>query len=249
MPRRGATTESRYLAEVRRLPRPSDAQVETFVEYVTVAHSWYKHLPLKPPGKLFLFYLNPNTGREWVATMIGGGYRDRTNDTPTWERFHYTWRPTAEYVELFGHLDYFASAGTSFLVPTRGGVLDTRARPKIQAADGEWLELPDAIHTVGAAHLTAAIHPLAWVGGWRRQLRSHSDVGSTYPDRAPSEQIILAAQREMSRRLGAHADAGLPRGSPDPEELKEWMPATASKQTERMREVVGRVLEWVYDRS
>ena len=105
--------ESRYLTEVRRLPPPSTAQVGAFVEYVTVAHSWYKHLPASPPGELFLFFLNPNAGRERVATRFGSSYRDRTIDAPREERFHYTWRPTAEYVELFGHLDYSAAAGTS----------------------------------------------------------------------------------------------------------------------------------------
>jgi hypothetical protein len=240
--------ESRYLAEVRRLPRPSNAQVDAFVEYVTVAHSWYKHLPAASPGKLFLFFLNPNAGRERVATRSGSSYRDRTADTPRDERFHYTWRPTAEYVELFGHLDYFASAGTSFLVPTRRGVLDTRAVPEIQASHGARLDLPEEIRTLGAVHLTSAIHPLAWFHWWMKHRRSETHADSSDHDRDPSDPVLFAIHREMSRRLRILPDDEFLESAPDAE-LQEWMPAEATEQTDRMREVVARVLEWVYDRS
>jgi hypothetical protein len=240
--------ESRYLVEVRRLPRPSNAQVDAFVEYVTVAHSWYKHLPAAPPGKLFLFFLNPNAGRERGARRSGSSYRDRTTDTPRDERFHYTWRPTAEYVQLFGHLDYFASAGTSFLVPTMRGVLDTRAVPEIQASDGAWLELPEEIRTLGAVHLTSAIHPLAWAHWWMKHRRSETLGDSSDQGRDPSDRVFFAIHREMSRRLRILADGESPESEPDAA-LQEFTPPGVTEQTDRMRQVVGRVLEWVYGRS
>src|SRR5262245_61515832 len=129
--------QSDYIDCIRNLPRPSDEQVDAFVEYVAHAHSWHKHLPLLPPGKAFVFYLNPNAGREWMWTKRGGKYRDRTYDIPYNERFHYTWQPTEQYIQRFGYLDYFVDAGTSFLVTGRRGVIDTRRVPRIQSPSGD----------------------------------------------------------------------------------------------------------------
>ncbi|HVE77500.1 MAG TPA: hypothetical protein VNA89_01495 [Gemmatimonadaceae bacterium] len=245
-------TESRYLAEVRRLPRPSAAQIDAFVEYVASAHSWYKHLPLLPLGEPFVFYLDPNAGREWVDTEAGGGYRDRTSDTPERERFHYTWQPTAEYVERFGHLDYFEAAGTSFLVPLSHGVLDTSTAARIRASDGEWVDLPDAIRTAGAVRLTAVIHPLGqepdiWLGRFGKLGPSPWPGDTALPDRPPDDGV-LAAILEIVRRVPSDAESL--QGLPELGELTtRWLPAYAREQKERMRGAIGRALQWVYGPS
>lgn len=102
---------STYLQEVRRLPPPSDAQIFGFIDYVAGAHSWYKHLPLIPPGILFHFFIDPNAGCDLVVESGKTRYRERKE-----EGFHYSDLPTAEYRQRFGYLQYSASAGTSILV-------------------------------------------------------------------------------------------------------------------------------------
>lgn len=52
-----------YLKIVSQLPLPTVEQTEAFAKYVTRAHSWYKHLPPFPPGRLFAFFLDPQAGR------------------------------------------------------------------------------------------------------------------------------------------------------------------------------------------
>ena len=49
-----------YRELVASLPLPSTDQTARFVDYVSGAHSWYKHLPLFPPGAPFVFFLDPN---------------------------------------------------------------------------------------------------------------------------------------------------------------------------------------------
>ena len=244
-------TDSRYLAEVRRLPRPSHAQVDAFVEHVAIAHSWYKHLPLVPPGERFSFYLNPNAGREWVAAEAGGRYRDRTSDTSQRERFHYTWQPTVAYIERFGYLDYSVAAGTSFLMPVTGGVLDTTMTARVQASTGEWLDLPEGLRAAGAVHLTAVIHPLGqepvmWLQRLGRLGPSLWSGDEILPDRSPNDGELLAAILDIIRKIPSPADTSL--GVPELEELRtKWLPLYALEYKDRMRGAIHRALQWVDD--
>ena len=66
---------SPYIVEVQSLTRPTAGQIDAFVQHVSAAHSWYKHLPLLPPGTPFFFYLNPNAGRETVVVADTLRYR------------------------------------------------------------------------------------------------------------------------------------------------------------------------------
>lgn len=226
--------------------------MDEFVEYVASAHSWYKHLPLLPPGKRFMFYLDPNAGREWVVTQAGGGYRDRTSDTPERNRFHYTWQPTAEYIERFGHFQYFAAAGTSFVVPVGEGVLDTSTTARIQASEGDWINLPDAIRTAGAEHVTAVIHPQGQQPGlWLWRL---CKLGSAPPPYAaafpshPPDDPVLARILERVRRIPSNAES--PERLREFEELRtRWLPAYAFQQKERLGSAVRRSLQRVYGSS
>src|SRR4051812_371805 len=86
----------RYVDSVADLPRPTLQQIGEFVEYVSTAHSWYKHLPLIPPGSPFTFYLDPNAGCEWIENGSRSHFRERLANAPERERFHYTWQPTSD---------------------------------------------------------------------------------------------------------------------------------------------------------
>ena len=141
-----------YRRAVADLPRPTEAQIDAFVEFVASAHSWYKHLPLFPPGSPFTFFLNPKAGMDTFVTPSGEVvYCERTDDS---QRFHYTWMTTAAYCARFGYLDYATDAGRTFVHRTSNGpakLLATRAPAGI----------PQAIRNAGTMNLTGVVHPMA----------------------------------------------------------------------------------------
>ena len=126
----------RYRRVVEALPRPTDEQVKAFVRFVCEAHSWYKHLPLLPPGEVFRFFVDPYSGydrvfhRDGILTLAP---RDQDSD-----RFHYTWMTTSEYRSRFGHLAYDAQAGVGFAVGGGGSVREYVERPMFFAAHGPY---------------------------------------------------------------------------------------------------------------
>lgn len=144
-----------YRAIVRALPRPSEEQVADFVAYVSGAHSWYKHLPLMPPGVSFVFFLDPSAGCDWVPAPDGGLVpRERVDPN---ERFHYTWMLTAEYRRRFGHLAYDSGRAPAFVV-------GSRAAPRVHAeypvfvAKGLTARIPDEVVRASTAEVTGIVH-------------------------------------------------------------------------------------------
>ncbi len=140
-----------YRREVRVQPRPTDAQIDDFVDFVAEAHSWYKHLPLFPPGQPFTFFLNPTAGMEVYSDASGTEHlRERTDQTL---RFHYTWMTTAAYRERFGLLDYSTEAGTGFLMLSEGNVV-----APCKSTVGP---IPRPICDAGRLNLTGVVHKLS----------------------------------------------------------------------------------------
>lgn len=64
-------TLSQYREIVKELPRPSNAQIEKLVFIASDDHSWYKHLPLVPPGVPWWFFVDPWSGFD--RTLQEGG--------------------------------------------------------------------------------------------------------------------------------------------------------------------------------
>jgi len=58
----------RWLGEVT---PPTNSQIEAFADFVAGAHSWYKHLPLLPPGAKFHFYIDPQAGMDRLVHASG----------------------------------------------------------------------------------------------------------------------------------------------------------------------------------
>ncbi len=168
-PRFGACDLPHYRKIVGTLPRPSGAQIDNFVEFVCGAHSWYKHLPLLPPGVPFRFFIDPYSGYDRL--VVGPDrciqLRERTENTL---RFHYTWMTTSDYRARFGYLSYVAKAGTSILLVSAAELHEYTERPVFFTADqGYWI--PGEVAEAGCVSLTAIVHeftPRVWV--WRRFL-------------------------------------------------------------------------------
>jgi hypothetical protein len=93
-----------YAELVAALPLPTLEQTWAFAEHVADNHSWYKHLPLFPPGATFVFFLAPHVGEEIERTDTG--YVTRPLDRGDYFRHHSRYA-TDEYREQFGHWDYW----------------------------------------------------------------------------------------------------------------------------------------------
>lgn len=246
-----------YVDSVAHLPRPTLQQIAEFVEYVSTAHSWYKHLPLIPPGRPFTFYLDPNAGREWIESDSRGHFRERVANAPADERFHYTWQPTSDYLARFGYLNYFAEAGTSFRVPMKNGVLNTASAPRIQVenrnstvVNRSWITVPEEIRREGTVYLTGVIHPIAQRVGdlfmKQRLLGSYGGrpLDTRSFDASTADDLTRTAVRLLRRVL---LDSGDAEPLSEIEELeKRVLPAWAQVQKRQMSQAIDRMLDRIY---
>jgi hypothetical protein len=150
-------TLSDYRALIGSLPRPSEQQIDHYVKFVAEAHSWYKHLPLLPPGVRFYFFVDPWAGQLRIESRGRLTHRERKDDDEF--KFHYTWMTTRVYQERFGHLEYTATGGgmTTMYFGHRG----TSEGPDapVVAMEGRALRMPSEIAQAGSVLLTAVIHP------------------------------------------------------------------------------------------
>ena len=143
---------------------PTDSQIDAFADYVASAPSWYKHLPLQPPGVDFHFYIDPNAGMDHLVHASGEvTVRARTPDT---ESFHYAWMTTADYRARFGCLAFSCAAGPSVfgtdLVGEETVLVDGNSlHPVLQVERDSAKRLPKQILEMGTCSLTALVHPRA----------------------------------------------------------------------------------------
>ena len=140
-----------YIAWLDGVPLPRPEQRTRFVEYVSHSHSWYKHLPLYPPGAPFYFFLNKYAG--WA----------REHGTPlVWERreqgSHYSQIPTAVYRLAFGYLDYALEGDRVALVEQRRTVPSSGWRDRSPGVGQLSYGLPEEILAAGASLVTGAVH-------------------------------------------------------------------------------------------
>ena len=187
-----------YRELVRASPPPDATQMEAFAEYVSSAHSWYKHLPLVEPRFDFVFHIDP------CAMMADRppcwGDRWRFAPYTRQERLlHYSTMPTEEYRARFGRLAYSLGGrdlaiGVPVATISADGMVEARLRG-----------VPREIAERCAVKVTAVVHPSAacwWV--WARALRSGVD-GSKWP--------IESGGRERFEEITAYCRESL---RPDP---------------------------------
>jgi hypothetical protein len=153
-PRRLSLAKYRNL--VGGLDRPSDVQCEAFTRYVSSAHSWYKHLPLVPPGARFTFFLDLFAGCDVMETKDS-----RTLLVPRESQgFHYSALPTLEYRTHLGYLGYAHQGGTHVKMTSGDGFVSLSDHLWVIADQkGRWWHLPREVTDVGSVDLTAFVHP------------------------------------------------------------------------------------------
>jgi hypothetical protein len=148
-------TLTQYLRLVAGLPLPTQEQRENFVDYVSHAHSWYKHLPLYLPGVPFYFFIDKYAGCDRMLQEDGtAALRERIK-----RGFHYSDIPTGEYRSRFGHLAYSCGAGSTVLALGEGPIAMPRDETvAVPGDDAEMYWLPPEILDAGQVRLTAVIH-------------------------------------------------------------------------------------------
>jgi hypothetical protein len=115
-----------YLQLISHLPLPTVEQTQAFGERVAREHSWYKHLPVAPPGDVFLFFLDPQAGRlvqEGYWSVAAGNDQGperrvfrRCTTVEDVERSGYSsTKSTRDYLERFGHWRYCHGSYEAFL--------------------------------------------------------------------------------------------------------------------------------------
>lgn len=150
-----ALTLRQYVELLAQTPLPTEQQKQNFVEYVSHAHSWYKHLPLYPPGAPFYFFIDKYAACDRLVSRDGTAViKDRIESG-----FHYSDYPTAKYRNLFGHLAYSCGYGSKVIPLSKGPMViphdDLTAVP---GDDARMYQLPPEVVEAGVTHLTAVIH-------------------------------------------------------------------------------------------
>jgi hypothetical protein len=198
---------STYIREVAALPTPTAQQTRNFAEFVTSAHSWYKHLRISRASP-FVFFLDPNAGRSLVhlseteVQFVDNGETD--------SGLHYTWQTTKSYRERFGCWNYDAPYGRSLLYQAGAGLVDTGgAGLFILSADGEWLPVPESPMRAGTAELTGLMwYPYHRDGGSIGSLiEQEMRIACIFRIRLPFREAEEARSR---KQLDALMDALMP---------------------------------------
>jgi hypothetical protein len=236
----------RYLELASRLPRPTEGQIAAFVEHLCYAHSWYKHLPILPPGRPFHFFLDPGAGMSRVVRSDGQfGAQPRSSE----ECYHHSWFSTDETRERFGFL-------SNAVVYPRKEILDHDVPSMWDPHLAIDVHLPNEVLAAAPPEVSGLIHPLGT--NYRLILLEFGHRLPEWPkDTGGSEQ----AQRviERCRRL---ADGTVPIASAPPDVeldettlwalqrsdwvLYEMLEPERQRQRDEMVQAARRAVKFVY---
>jgi hypothetical protein len=148
-------TLRQYVDLLAQTPLPTEQQKQNFIEYVSHAHSWYKHLPLYPPGAPFYFFVDKYAACDRLVSRDGTAVLKKRIKPG----FHYSDYPTAEYRDLFGHLTYSCGYGTKVIPLSKGPmVISHNDLTAVPGDDARMYRLPPEVIEAGVTHLTAVIH-------------------------------------------------------------------------------------------
>jgi len=186
----------RYQDAVASLPVPTPEQTDRFGEHVAGNHSWYKHLPFFPPGASFIFFPNPQAGRG----VRRNGDQIEVFDVTRGDYFeHHSRFSTADYLDQFGHWDYWIDENPRVIDPVDGPFI-------YGIADGSPERLPDDFKRRWSCRLTAFLKPAPPM--FRLQATALALEIAAFADYArlrPADPAVVRHQKIVGelRRLGA----------------------------------------------
>lgn len=221
------------------VPRPSAGQIEAFIKYVRKAHSWYKHLPVWPPGTPFLFYVSPQAGCDLLVDAKGRTtIVERTEDRPG---IHYSWKPTEVYRAEFGYLEYQTHAGTRIGFSTSAGlVVFEQMSGTVHDRHGVERALPSEIQDAGTVYLTALIHPyMDSFGFWVYQDHGRRSDGQWAPEMS-QDDTLKAIMQLLSTKVTDENRNELEQS------LKRLVVTESERLQSEMKAAITRVLDLVY---
>jgi len=241
-----------YRKAIAQFPPPTSAQIADFARYAAEAKSWYKHLPLLPPGAPFTFYVDPWSGLDRIMEASGRMvFLNRTEQSP---RFHYTWMTTEAYRARFGRLAFACPAGTALFSSISvqlqdgrkvAGVFDNNpCRASIHLGEEAEYRLPPEVMEAGTVMITGVVHKMAsqsalWKNGAENaslQLRWPARSGGTKSGRAISDQVRALAAGKTSADAADRA-------------LDELIKPERERLQEDMVRAMNRVVEVLYNGS
>lgn len=197
----------KYREAIRGIPVPTIAQTVRFAAFVSGAHSWYKHLPIRPKVP-FVFYLDPGAGMNVIRTESGEtALVEVTNES---KRFHYTWQTTADYRRRFGHWNYHRTYGTTFMYAADGGIVSTAGTDlQVLSESGDWAPVPPNLVAAGTVLVNAFVHPHPnfhiWLGDLGRFGLSETifdpDTSPTWFSRLSSLCHLIETEYDGQERL------------------------------------------------
>ena len=233
---------------------PNSEQIEAFASYVSSAHSWYKHLPMFPPGKPFHFFLDPWSGMDTVITPERQVIvQERVGESG----FHYTWMPTADYREQFGCLNYHTTKGSSFFLPG-GIVVNPRASVPTLITPKGAAEVPETVVEASRTFCTGLMHPYTnlpnyWTspraGAWQEAEWAEEYGGEALKQRIvrrienPDEERqteIVEEERKRRPRRGTRMYLGSGK-------LCDILAPERQRQLDTMRNAIRRVCDLVWN--
>jgi hypothetical protein len=150
-----ALTLRQYIELLAQTPLPTHYKNRTLWSMYRYAHSWYKHLPLYPPGAPFYFFIDKYAACDRLVSQDGTAIIKERIESG----FHYSDYPTAKYRDLFGHLAYSCGYGTKVIPLSKGPmVIPHNDLTAVPGDDARMYRLPPEVIEAGVTHLTAVIH-------------------------------------------------------------------------------------------
>jgi hypothetical protein len=233
----------RWLGEVT---PPTDSQIEAFADFVAGAHSWYKHLPLPPPGAKFHFYIDPQAGMDRLVHASGEvTVRLRTLET---EPFHYSWMATADYRERFGCLSFSCAMGSTVFNEEQQGdetvlVDNNSLHPVLQLSRNSAMTPPEEVLEAGTCRLTALVHPRATAEWVATRLAAKKPGQSATPGFQEATWAVILQLWEDQKGESGDEEERIRRLSANPafesmvQQHRAWLRQNMIEAMQRMRSV------------
>ncbi len=225
-----------YRALVAKLPRPTEAQMMAFATFVCGAHSWYKHLPMYPPGKPFQFFLDPASGMD--LNFHGG----RVEATPRLVNgFHYSWIPTPQYRERFGHLAFSRRGGTTVYRQAPDGTATAVGDdvPSLYDVETQSLRrIPPEVLEAGRAWVSGLVHAVSASPTWLLMFAT-KEARAAWPEESGGPPALMPILARCEALKEAREVVGWP--SNDDEELIRLLAPERKRQHDGMVDAMLRV--------